>query len=161
IVTDDSLDGAAIAQLLDLAETRGLTLARLPKLTELKPGARSERFAVRPIALEDILGRPRHVIDRGPVQALVAGRRLLVTGAGGSIGAELCRQIAALEPARLTLLDHSEALLHKIATELSAKHPDLPVEMELCDLRDRHRLERAVWTAMPEIVFHAAALKHV
>ncbi|MGH6883751.1 MAG: polysaccharide biosynthesis protein, partial [Hypericibacter sp.] len=161
IVTDDGLDGATIAQLLDLAESKGLTLARLPRLTELKPGARSDRLAVRPIALEDVLGRPRHVLDRTPVERLVAGRRLLVTGAGGSIGAELCRQIAALAPARLTLLDHSESLLHAIATELAAKHPKLALATELCDLRDRGRLERAVGSALPEILFHAAALKHV
>ena len=161
IVTDDSLDGAAIAQLLELAESKGLTLARLPRLTELKPGARSDRLAVRPIALEDVLGRPRHVLDRAPVERLVAGKRLLVTGAGGSIGAELCRQIAALAPARLTLLDHSESLLHAIATELAAKHPGLALTTELCDLRDRGRLERAVGAALPEILFHAAALKHV
>ncbi|QEX19981.1 polysaccharide biosynthesis protein CapD [Hypericibacter terrae] len=161
IVTDESLDGAAIARLLELAESKGLTLARLPRLTELKPGARSDRLAVRPIALEDVLGRPRHVLDRAPVERLVAGRRLLVTGAGGSIGAELCRQIAALAPARLTLLDHSESLLHAIATELAAKHPGLALATELCDLRDRGRLERAVGSALPEILFHAAALKHV
>jgi O-antigen biosynthesis protein WbqV len=161
ILTDESLDGAAIAQLLDLAQGKGLTLARLPRLTELKPGMEAERYAVRAIALEDLLGRPRRVLDRTPVERLVAGRRLLVTGAGGSIGAELCRQIAALAPARLTLLDHSEALLHAIATELAAHHPGLPIETQLCDLRERGRLERAVGSAAPEIVFHAAALKHV
>jgi O-antigen biosynthesis protein WbqV len=161
IVTDDSLDGEVIARLLDLAESKGLTLARLPRLTELKPGARSDRFAVRPIALEDVLGRPHHVLDRGPVERLIAGRRILVTGAGGSIGAELCRQIAALAPDSLTLLDHSEALLHAIASELSTIRPALAIETELCDLRDRGRVERVVRAAMPEIVFHAAALKHV
>ena len=161
IVTDDSLDGRAIARLLDLAQAKGLTLARLPRLTELKPGTVVDRFAVRPIALEDLLGRPRRVLDREPVERLIAGKRLLVTGAGGSIGAELCRQIAALAPARLTLLDHSESLLHAIATELAAKQPGLALETQLCDLRDRSRLDRAVSAAAPEVVFHAAALKHV
>jgi FlaA1/EpsC-like NDP-sugar epimerase len=161
IVTDDSLDGRAIAQLLDLAQAKGLTLARLPRLTELKPGTTADRFVVRPIALEDLLGRPRRVLDRGPVERLIAGKRLLVTGAGGSIGAELCRQIAALAPARLTLLDHSESLLHAIATELAAKQPELVLETQLCDLRDRSRLDRVVGAAAPEVVFHAAALKHV
>jgi O-antigen biosynthesis protein WbqV len=161
ILTDDSLDGRSIARLLDLAQSKGLTLARLPRLTELTTGADADRFAVRPIALEDLLGRPRRVLDRGPVERLIAGRRLLVTGAGGSIGAELCRQIAALAPARLTLLDHSESLLQAIATELIAKRPGLAIESQLCDLRDRGRLDRAVAAAAPEFVFHAAALKHV
>jgi O-antigen biosynthesis protein WbqV len=161
ILTDDSLDGQSIARLLDLAQSRGLTLARLPRLAELTTSADSDRFAVRPIALEDLLGRPRRVLDRAPVERLIAGKRVLVTGAGGSIGAELCRQIAALAPARLTLLDHSESLLQAIAAELAAKRPGLAIESQLCDLRDRGRLERVAGAAAPELVFHAAALKHV
>lgn len=161
IVTDDAVDGAALAELLDLAEAKGLTLARLPRLTELKSGTGEERYATRPIALEDLLGRPRRVLDRGPVEQLVAGRRVLVTGAGGSIGSELARQIASLGPARLTLLDHSESLLYAIAAEIARARPDLPLDLALCDVRDRARLERSLAVAAPEILFHAAAMKHV
>jgi FlaA1/EpsC-like NDP-sugar epimerase len=161
IVADDAVDGAALAGLLDLAEAKGLTLAKLPRLTELKPGVGEDRYAARPIALEDLLGRPKRVLDRAPVERLVAGRRVLVTGAGGSIGSELARQIAALAPTRLSLLDHSESLLHAIATEIARARPDLSLDLELCDVRDRARLERSLAAGAPEIVFHAAALKHV
>jgi len=160
ILTED-LPRERIEALLAIAEANGLSLARLPRLTDFHGDDTPSPIALRPIAIEDLLGRPQRVLDRAPVERLVAGRRVLVTGAGGSIGSELCRQIAGLGPVRLVLLDHSESLLYAIHAELAAAHPNLPIEPQLCDIRDRPALDRAVETAKPELVFHAAALKHV
>jgi O-antigen biosynthesis protein WbqV len=92
---------------------------------------------------------------------LIQGRRVLVTGAGGTIGGELARQVAALGPAQLTLLDHGEYALYEIDLELRERHPDVPRRAVLADVRDEPRLRRLLETLKPELVFHAAALKHV
>jgi len=117
--------------------------------------------ALRELSLEELLSRAPVRLDPEPVRALVAGRRVLVTGAGGSIGSELARQIAASGPAQLTLLDAAEANLFHIDRELGEAWPALPRRDVLCDVRDAARLERVFATERPEIVFHAAALKHV
>src|SRR5262249_34883189 len=95
ILAQEPLRRPPLQALLDLAEANGMSLARLPKLAELRHHD-GDPVAVRPIAVADLLGRPQAVLDRAPMAALVAGRRVLVTGAGGSIGSELVRQIAAL-----------------------------------------------------------------
>ena len=95
------------------------------------------------------------------MQALIKGRRVLVTGAGGTIGGELTRQIASFGPARLTLVDSSEYALYSINLEISEKHPALDRDPVIADVRDRGRIERIFADIEPELVFHAAALKHV
>src|SRR5262249_24182146 len=113
------------------------------------------------VAIEDLLGRPQAVLDRESMRRLIEGRRVLVTGAGGTIGAELVRQVAALGPPRLTLFDSSESQLYSIDREILEAHPDLPREALIGDVRDAARVDEAIATARPELVFHAAALKHV
>jgi O-antigen biosynthesis protein WbqV len=117
--------------------------------------------ALREISLEELLSRAPVRLDSDPVRALVAGKRVLVTGAGGSIGSELARQIAASGPAQLTLLDAAEANLFHIDRELGEAWPQLPRRDVLCDVRDAARLELVFAAEKPELVFHAAALKHV
>jgi O-antigen biosynthesis protein WbqV len=116
---------------------------------------------VQPIDVEDLLGRPQAVLDRPAMQHLVGGRRVLVTGAGGTIGSELVRQLAAFGPARLTLVDNSEFNLYTIDQELGRDRPDLSREVRLADVRDRGHIGAVIAGAEPELVFHAAALKHV
>ena len=160
IVTAQGLDGAAIRDLLDRADALAIPLARLPRVTELREGfAETER--IEPIAIEDLLGRPQAVLDREAMARLIRGRRILVTGAGGTIGSELTRQLAAYEPARLILFDNGEYLLYTIDTELRERFPGLAVRPLLGDVRDRRRLDEVLAAERPEIVFHAAALKHV
>jgi len=160
VVTRAEFAGERLEKLLDEGERLGIAVARLPRLTELRSAGQS-RQDVRPIAIEDLLGRSQAVLDRAPVEALVAGRRVLLTGAGGSIGSELARQIADLAPAELVLLDSSEYALYAIDLEVGERQPALARRAVLADVRDRERLARAFAEARPELVFHAAALKHV
>ena len=161
ILSAQGLDGATVRRLLDMAEDLTIPLARLPRITEFKKTLGEEVPAIEPIAIEDLLGRPQAVLDRPGMRALIAGRRVLVTGAGGTIGAELVRQIAAFEPGRLALLDNSEYALYSIDRELQERHPLQPRLAFLGDVRERGRIEDVIATERPELVFHAAALKHV
>jgi O-antigen biosynthesis protein WbqV len=160
IVTAQGLDGAAMRGLLERADALAIPLARLPRATELRQGL-PEPGAVEPIALEDLLGRPQAVLDREAMAKLVRGRRILVTGAGGTIGAELARQLAALDPAQLVLFDHSEYLLYSIDLELREHFPGLAIRPLLGSVRDRTRVDEVLAEERPEVLFHAAALKHV
>ncbi|HEY4133789.1 MAG TPA: nucleoside-diphosphate sugar epimerase/dehydratase [Alphaproteobacteria bacterium] len=162
IITEDSLRGRRLRGLVEQADGLGLTVARLPKLTDfrMQDGAPAS-VEVRPIAIEDLLGRPQTVLDRSRMASLIAGKRVLVTGAGGSIGGELARQIASYGPARLALLDHSEYALYSIDLEIGERAPDLPRATLLADVRDKERIRAIIAEENPDLVFHAAALKHV
>ncbi len=160
IVTKDRLDGATMRAIVNQAAELGLPVARLPRLTDFKAGG-DGRIEPKPVAIEDLLGRPQTVLDRKAMSGLVAGRRVLVTGAGGTIGGELVRQISDYGPARLALLDESEFLLYEIDRELAGRHAELPRAAHLADIRDRTRLDAIMAQERPELVFHAAALKHV
>jgi FlaA1/EpsC-like NDP-sugar epimerase len=160
IVTSERIARDEVQRLLDVADSHGLTLARLPALSDLRAGV-GDGVTVKPIEVEDLLGRPQTPLDRDAMRRLIEGRRVLITGAGGSIGGELTRQIAAFGPARLTLLDNSEYNLFKIDLELAKIAPDVAREAVLADVRDGRRIAVAMREAAPELVFHAAALKHV
>jgi O-antigen biosynthesis protein WbqV len=159
--TTDQLKGAALRRLLDLAEKKGITVARLPSLVEFKEAVDDGKIDLRPIPLEDLLSRSQAVLDRQAIDQLIGGRRVLVTGAGGTIGGELARQIAAHGPAEMIVLDHSEYNLYSIDVDLRERSPDLTLKAVLCDIRDRAHVERIFAEHEPELVFHAAALKHV
>ncbi len=159
-VLTKGLEREQMEQLLDLADTRGASVARLPRLIDFA-GNSDRGIDIRPIAIEDLLGRTETKLDRAAMHRMIEGRRILVTGAGGSIGAELVRQIAAFRPAQLGLFDNSEFHLYKIDLEISEKHPELPRHALLGDVRDRARLDIVMAEERPELVFHAAALKHV
>lgn len=161
VITKQTLDGELVRRVVEVAEAHGLTVSRAPKLTELTTGVESNRLAIRPVAVEDLLGRPQQPLDRDAMTAMVQGRRVLVTGAGGTIGSELVRQIAEKEPSSITLFDASEYQLYLIDMELSERFPDLPREAVLGDVRDRERVMETMGRLRPELVFHAAALKHV
>lgn len=157
----NEIPGAVLSALLDQGESLGLSLSRLPSLTEFKSALGSGKIEVRPIALEDLLGRPQAVLDQGAIGRLISGRRVLVTGAGGTIGSELVRQIAALEPASLVLLEAGEYNVYSIDMEIRTRFPDLELHTTIADVRDRDRVTRLFQQHRPALVFHAAALKHV
>ena len=156
--------GEGLRHLVDEADALGLSVGLMPALTEFRDAARAAQGKVpelNPIAIEDLLGRPQTILDRSAVERLIAGRAVLVTGAGGSIGSELCRQVAALQPKRLALVDQGEFNLYAIEMEMRETHPDLPVTANIANVRESARLRAVFASEKPEIVFHAAALKHV
>jgi len=155
-------NGALVAQLLDQATSLGLNLSRLPSLTELHHDV-AAALTVRdqPIVLEDLLGRPETKLNRDEIHALAKGQRVLVTGAGGTIGAELTRQITALEPQELILLEFSEYNLYRIEMEIRENFPHQRMRAIMADVRDSVRLEQIFRDEKPQLVFHAAAIKHV
>jgi O-antigen biosynthesis protein WbqV len=161
IVTAQNFSGAQVRELLERADALAIPLARLPRLTDFRRNLDNAEGAVEPIALEDLLGRPQAVLDRDGMAQLITGRRVLVTGAGGTIGAELSRQIAAFSPGRLVLLDNGEFVLYAIDAELRERLPALALLPLLRDVRERQQVEEVVAAERPEIVFHAAALKHL
>ena len=160
LVLTKPLERDEVDYVLEFADNQGATVARLPRLTDFSGGL-EERLQISPIAIEDLLGRTQTKLDRPAMQRLIEGRRVLVTGAGGSIGAELARQIAAFAPAQITLFDSSEFNLYAIDLELAERFAALPRAALIGDVRDRARVERLFTEAKPDLVFHAAALKHV
>jgi FlaA1/EpsC-like NDP-sugar epimerase len=158
VITEPDFLGAPLAALLADAEAIGVAVRRAPRPTAL---TEAQRIELRPVAIEDLLNRPQVRLDLPGMARLVAGRRVLVTGAGGSIGSELARQIAALGPAVLVLLDQSEYALWQIDVELGELSPGVDRRPVIADIRDRARIESLFAEAAPDLVFHAAALKHV
>nr|WP_194248039.1 nucleoside-diphosphate sugar epimerase/dehydratase [Caulobacter sp. RHG1] len=147
------------AERLGRLKAEGVRLLRRHGVVEM--GAAAAAPTLREISIEELLSRPPVRLDPEPVRALVAGRRVLVTGAGGSIGSELCRQIAASGCSHLTMVDASEFNLFHIEREIAERHPALPRREILCDVRDAPRVTRVFAELKPDIIFHAAALKHV
>lgn len=160
VLTKENMDGAKVRSLLDAATAAGMTLARLPRLTEFKSGL-ADTTDVRPVAIEDLLGRPQRPLDRAAMADFIGDKRVLITGAGGSIGSELVRQVSDFGPRNLTLVDNSEFNLYSIDMEIADRHPDLERDAVICDVRDRDAIRRLFEKISPEIIFHAAALKHV
>lgn len=160
LITSDHINGEPVQRILEIADQLGLSVARLPRLSEFKSNV-DEPITLRPLALEDLLGRPQNALDRASMQALIEGKRVLVTGAGGTIGSELVRQIAGYAPMAITLVDSSEFNLYQIDKELEETAPALSRVVKLADVRDKMLLRRIFAEVKPSIVFHAAALKHV
>ncbi len=159
ILADPAVDRAAFESILAIAQPHQITLSRLPSLTELKAGDRLHD--IRPVAVEDILGRAQATLDRPAMRTFVQGKRVLITGAGGSIGSELVRQVAALQPAAVLLYEQSEYQLYLIDHELKEIAPSLTRHAVIGDVRDNDHLLRTFAEFKPEVVFHAAAIKHV
>ena len=159
ILATPNIERLQFDTLLSLAEQHNLTFARLPSFTELKAGDRMHD--IRAVAVEDILGRDEAVLDRPAMRALISAKRVLITGAGGSIGSELVRQIVSHGPSEILLFEHSEFHLYQIEQTVSEQAPNLRRHAVIGDVRDADQLARAFSKFKPEIVFHAAAIKHV
>jgi len=150
-----------VSQLLEQSTALGLTLSRLPALTEVRDVETIQSVRDQPLALEDLLGRPETKLNRGDIRNLIRGKRVLITGAGGTIGGELSRQIAALEPKHLTLLDFSEFNLYRIDLEMREAFPAQNIRSLIGNVRDAARMKQIFAEEKPDLVFHAAAIKHV
>src|SRR6185437_1822998 len=137
------------------ARRLGLIVSRLPSLES------GDVPRLAPVAVEDLLLRPSEKIDYARLEALVKGKAVIVTGGGGSIGSEICHRVVAFGAARLLVLENSEPALYGITEALGALGPGAVIEGRIADIRDRGRVLRLMKDFKPDLVFHAAALKHV
>ena len=160
ILAMPSASGAQRKRALDLASATGLPVSTVPSADELREG-RSRIDRVRDIEPDDLLGREPVALDESALSALISGQTVMVTGAGGSIGSELCRQIARFGPSRLVLFELSEFALYGIEQDLSERFPHLPLVRLVGDVKDLTELRRVMGQHRPDLVFHAAAYKHV
>ncbi|WP_349742758.1 polysaccharide biosynthesis protein [Roseateles cavernae] len=144
---------------LDLAGGTGLHVLTVPSSAELMQGSKVDQL--RDIEPEDLLGREPVVLDEGGISECINGKVVLVTGAGGSIGSELCRQAARYGPSKIVLYELSEFALYTIEQELSEKFPHIPLVRLVGDVKDLEHLRYVFGKYKPQIVFHAAAYKHV
>ncbi|SFR88764.1 NDP-sugar epimerase, includes UDP-GlcNAc-inverting 4,6-dehydratase FlaA1 and capsular polysaccharide biosynthesis protein EpsC [Mitsuaria sp. PDC51] len=144
---------------LDLAGKTGLAVLTVPSSQELLAGRAVNQ--VRDIEPEDLLGREPVQLDEGGISECIGGKTVLITGAGGSIGSELCRQVARYGPSRIVLYELSEFALYRIEQELSEKFPHIPLVRLIGDVKDLEHLRFTFGKYRPQIVFHAAAYKHV
>jgi FlaA1/EpsC-like NDP-sugar epimerase len=158
-----AMPGSSTAQrrrAIELASATHLPVLTVPSMGELRDGGtRIERL--RAIEPEDLLGRDPVELDESGVAALIRGRTVLVTGAGGSIGSELCRQIARHRPGRLVLFEQSELNLYTVDQALAERFPELALTRLIGDVKDLEALRLAMAKWRPQLVFHAAAYKHV
>ncbi|HEV2068491.1 MAG TPA: nucleoside-diphosphate sugar epimerase/dehydratase, partial [Acidimicrobiales bacterium] len=148
-----------IADLTARGREAGLPVTVLPSLSEMM-GTDVGVADIRPVTEADLLGRHEVVIDLRTITGYLTGRRVLVTGAGGSIGSELCRQVFRLAPAELIMVDRDESALHGVQLSIEGRALLDSPDLVLLDIRDRPRLDQLFAERRPEVVFHAAALKH-
>jgi O-antigen biosynthesis protein WbqV len=160
VVVDRTLAPQVIERLVAVVARLGITIARVPDLTQLRPGT-EDRAELQPISVEDLLGRSQIVLDPSPVKNLIAGKRVLVTGAGGSIGSEIVRQVCGFRPAAVCLVDATELNLYTIDGEVAREWPQFERVARVVDVRHRSGIAACMAAFRPDIVFHAAALKHV
>jgi O-antigen biosynthesis protein WbqV len=162
VIATPDLSGSRLAGVVEQADRFGLTVRRAPRPTALDQGDfRTRPLELKPVVIEDLLNRPQVPLDRDGMARLIQGRRVIVTGAGGTIGSELARQVAAFAPSRLVLLDNGEYALWQIDLELAETHPQVHRQALIADIRDETRIRAVFEEVRPELVFHAAALKHV
>ncbi|MFN8017688.1 MAG: nucleoside-diphosphate sugar epimerase/dehydratase [Acidimicrobiales bacterium] len=155
-----SADSALIRTYADLAKDAGLRLLVLPSVSELY-GADLGTSDIRPVTHADLLGRHEIDTDVESIAGYVTGKRVLVTGAGGSIGSELSRQLYRFAPAELVLLDRDESALHAVQLSIEGRALLDSRNLVVCDIRDADRISQIFDEHHPEVVFHAAALKHL
>jgi FlaA1/EpsC-like NDP-sugar epimerase len=160
IIAMPNARGSVVRRVLQAANDANIPARTLPALDDLISG-RIKVSSLRRVEIEDLLRREPISTDRDAVRTLSTGKTVLVTGAGGSIGSELCRQIAELHPDKLVLLDHSENQTFEVHGELRRRFPALRVLPIIADIRDAARLHGILSTHRPFAVFHAAAHKHV
>lgn len=160
ILAIPSAPGSRIRELAKILHAEGVRVKTLPSMQSFL-GRSSWKPELRDIAIEDLLRREPIQLDLGSIEQALAGSVVLITGAGGSIGSELARQVAGFHPSRLVLLGRGENTLWAIERELRRLFPELTLEVELCDIRNAIRLQQAFEAWRPQYVFHAAAHKHV
>jgi FlaA1/EpsC-like NDP-sugar epimerase len=160
LITIANASGAQIRAITLQCRTAGLDTKIIPGIYEIV-GDRVNLSRIREVAIEDLLGREQVKLDDDQLNASIRGSVVMVSGAGGSIGSELCRQICRYAPARLVLIERFENALFEIHRELVALYPELAIDPQIGDVTDARRMTQVFAEARPGIVFHAAAHKHV
>ena len=160
LITMAAASGKDIRRIVQRCEGHRIPVKIVPGLFEIV-GGRVNLSRIRPVAIEDLLRREAVTLDQDAILGVVRGRSVLVTGAGGSIGSELCRQICRFSPKELVLVEHGENNLFHIERELRDRFPDVKLHACIGDVRDATRMVRVFAERRPHVVFHAAAHKHV
>ena len=160
IIAIPSLSSNRMKRLVAICEGVGAPFRTLPKLEDLITG-RVTADIVREVSIEDLLGREKVELDQALMQAGLSGKTIMVTGGGGSIGAELCRQVARFAPAALIIYERNEFNLYRIQQELEQRFPQVRATAALGDVCDQAAIEGLVEERRPEVIFHAAAYKQV
>lgn len=159
ILAIPSASGEQIRRVLSCCEATGVKIKTVPALEKIIDGTLEVK--PRQVKLDDLLGREPVVIDKEHVEDYIKNKRVLVTGAGGSIGSELCRQILLYSPQKIILLDHNENDVYFLEIELRAQFPQADFKIVIGDIQDVGLLRHIFSTYRPEVIFHAAAHKHV
>ena len=161
LIAIPSASGEQRARIAEMARAENVPVKTLPGLNELIAGDLDLARQVRPVEVEDLLGREPVEVDVDAIASYVKDKVVLVTGAGGSIGSELCRQLARTEPTRIVMVDQAESSLYDIERELVDERRFSACVPVLADVRNRKRLHQVFERYRPDVVFHAAAYKHV
>ena len=160
IIAMPSVSPAVIREIVELCENTGARIRVLPRVLDMT-GKPFDLSMVKEIDIEDLLGRPEVQLDTQKIETYLKGKRVLVTGAGGSIGQEICRQVASYSPSVLILLGHGENSIFEAKLSLDSEFPETAKELVVADVRDVLRINEVFDAYKPEVVFHAAAHKHV
>ena len=160
IVAMPSISRAELSEILDICKETNCKLRSLPGMYQLVNGEVSVS-KLRDVEVEDLLGRDPIEVDMDSILGYVKGKRVLVTGGGGSIGSELCRQIASHQPSMLLILDIYENSVYDVQQELQTRYPELELVVLIASVRNTNRMNWIFEHYKPEIVYHAAAHKHV
>lgn len=148
-------------ELIDKLLKAGVKLMMMPQAEKWDGKSKLSYSQLRPVDIEDLLPRDEIKIDMEKIGEMLAGRRILITGAAGSIGSEMVRQIARFAPAHLTLIDQAETPMHDVRLYMAKNHPDLKCDTIVTSITNETHMEKIFATQKPEYVFHAAAYKHV
>lgn len=160
VITMPTAAAGTVRQVVDLCRKVPIQVKVVPRVSDVIDG-RVSVSQVRDVRIEDLLGRPSIQIDINAIAAYLSGRVVLITGAGGSIGAELCRQVALFNPEQIVMLDHDENGIFEVSTSIAARSGHVPCRLVVADVREAASVDRAFDIHRPSIVFHAAAHKHV
>jgi FlaA1/EpsC-like NDP-sugar epimerase len=160
LIAVPSANAQQMRGIVDYCKSCGITFKTIPGMTELIDGKVTVN-AIREVAYSDLLGREIIKLDEVKIGAYLKGKSVLVTGPGGSIGSELCRQICRFKPMRISLYDRAESSLYEIDPDIKRNSRDVEILPLLVDTRDRNQIDKAFQASKPQVVFHAAAYKHV
>jgi FlaA1/EpsC-like NDP-sugar epimerase len=160
IVAIPSAQGKMLKRIVASCEKAKIQVKTLPGISDIIDG-KVAVSQIKDVDIEDLLGRDQVALDQLAINQYLTGKRVLVTGAAGSIGSEICRQVAKFKPAKIIMFDNAETPLFYVEKELASLFPEIPIVPVIADIRNRTRIEMVFDEFIPEVVFHAAAYKHV